>query len=190
MERARPEDGHGRRSRMGDPMRDRVKDRAERVAGAGGPSLGGFGRGAAETLQSRFLAALELGAARPGDAAGSSAAGTAAADGDAGDEAADSVEAPAPEGEIPPQPESAQIQTLGDVTTADLDDVRRCLDEIIASASPAVPMYAELATFQGEPAIVYALATEDPESGTLSRIEIWVAGRDDCQVRYFTQLDR
>lgn len=145
---------------------------------------GELGPDAARELQQRFLAALEMQGGEAGRMEADSAVSADAAEDDAAEDDAggdETTEQSAP---------AADVQTLGDVSEEDLADVRRCLEEIVSSAEPAVPMYAELATFEGEDAIIYALATQDPESGSLTRVEIWVASRDDCQVRYFTQLDR
>lgn len=69
--------------------------------------------------------------------------------------------------------------------------VARCLPELVAdSRAVLVPTYVELAAFEGEPAIIYAFVTEEPQSGEFRRVETWAVARDDCQVLGFAQYDR
>lgn len=71
------------------------------------------------------------------------------------------------------------------------DVVARCLPTVLEDARSAlIPVYVELARFNGEPAVIYTLATEDPESGTYRRVEVWALARSDCQVLSFAQYDR
>lgn len=60
----------------------------------------------------------------------------------------------------------------------------RCLPRLLEEAPDRlVPAFAEVASFRGEPAIVYGLLA--PDDGTLSRREIWILARDTCEVRFF-----
>lgn len=69
--------------------------------------------------------------------------------------------------------------------------VARCLSQLVDAADgPVVPVYVELARFEGEPAVIYALATPEPDSGEYRRIEVWAVARSDCHVLQFTQYDR
>lgn len=68
---------------------------------------------------------------------------------------------------------------------------QRCLPELLAgSPEPLIPVYVELARFQGEPAIIYAFASVDPESDTYRRIQVWAVARSDCHVFNYTSYDR
>ncbi|MGH3443325.1 MAG: hypothetical protein ACRDUY_15040, partial [Nitriliruptorales bacterium] len=69
--------------------------------------------------------------------------------------------------------------------------VSRCLPELVEAADgPIVPVYVELARFDGEPAVIYAFAAPEPDSGEYRRIGVWAVARSDCQVLRFTQYDR
>lgn len=71
------------------------------------------------------------------------------------------------------------------------DVVARCLPTVLEDArSPLIPVHVELARFDGEPAVIYTLAAEDPDSGTYRRVEVWALARSDCQVLSFAQYDR
>jgi hypothetical protein len=71
------------------------------------------------------------------------------------------------------------------------DPVARCLPDLVAdSPTPLVPVFVELARFQGEEAVIFAFAAEEPQSGTYRRIEAWAVSRADCQVLGFAQYDR
>ncbi len=71
------------------------------------------------------------------------------------------------------------------------DAVQRCLPSLLAEAkSPLVPVYIELARFDGEAATVYVFAAEEPDSGIYRRIEVWAVARADCHVLSFAQYDR
>jgi hypothetical protein len=59
-----------------------------------------------------------------------------------------------------------------------------------AGGAAAVPVTAELVTFDGELAIAFALVSIDPETGVASRSEVWVVTREDCEVRYFAPRQR
>lgn len=87
---------------------------------------------------------------------------------------------------------AATAEGLGDEQSRQSDDVvARCLPTVLEDARSAlIPVYVELARFDGEPAVIYTLATEDPESGTYRRVEVWALARSDCQVLSFAQYDR
>ncbi len=79
--------------------------------------------------------------------------------------------------------------TSDDKSTTDV--VSRCLPTVLEDARSAlIPVYVELARFDGEPAVIYTLVSEDPESGTYRRVEVWALARSDCQVLSFAQYDR
>lgn len=79
------------------------------------------------------------------------------------------------------------VQVLGEASPEELAAVQSCLPQLLADAGIVIPVYAELATFEGEPAIVYGLVSRDPDTGRFTRVEVWAVGRDDCQVRRFVQ---
>lgn len=71
------------------------------------------------------------------------------------------------------------------------DPVAACLPVIVEAADvPLVPVYVELATYEGAPAVIYAFVTEDPGSETYRRVEAWALAQDDCEVLGFAQYDR
>lgn len=80
----------------------------------------------------------------------------------------------------------ADLQILGDVDRAAREDVARCLAQVLEGATSAVPVLAELVTFEGEPAVAFALVTPDAD-GAITRREVWVLAREDCQTRYWQQ---
>jgi negative regulator of sigma E activity len=108
-------------------------------------------------------------------------AGDASDDEDADEDADTMVEGPALESAGP-----VRVLADGPVTEADSEAVHRCLDEVL-SGGDGIPAYVELATYDGEPAVVIGLVTFDPASQAYSRPEIWVLDRQDCQVRRFSQ---
>lgn len=91
---------------------------------------------------------------------------------------------------------SADSQTFGTarsevVGAAPVEAVGRCLSTVLQDArAPLVPVYVELARFKGAPAVIYTLVSEDPESGTYQRVEVWAVSPNDCQVLSFAQYDR
>lgn len=85
------------------------------------------------------------------------------------------------------QPEELAPLVQGEATDEELAAVQRCLPQLFEEAGTLVPVYAEIADFEGEPAIVYGLVGEDPQTGTFTQAEVWVVARDSCEVRYFTQ---
>jgi anti-sigma factor RsiW len=80
----------------------------------------------------------------------------------------------------------ADLQILGDVDEAAREDVARCLGQVLGPSTLAVPVFAELVTFEGEPAVAFALVTPDPD-GDVTRREVWVLAREDCQMLYWQQ---
>lgn len=126
--------------------------------------------------------------AMTGDGATGGDAGIAAESGPAQDEQAES----SAETALAPPADSARdfgLRTVGDITEAELEDVRRCLPQLL-DAAPVIPVYAELITFDGTEAIVYGLVGNDPEQDSYRRVELWVVDRADCQVVHFEQVDR
>lgn len=96
------------------------------------------------------------------------------------------------ENAAPPAPaqEGADEPGGDDGTTADLSAVSACLPTIVENSdAPLVPLYAELATYDGEDVVVFVLLAPRGDSGDMSRVEVWVLTVDGCQTRYFTQHD-
>jgi negative regulator of sigma E activity len=104
---------------------------------------------------------------------------------DTGGAAESADEAPGP---AAPAPQA--LRTTGPVAPEDLEAVRRCLPGLLDAQPAVIPVYAELATFEGQDAIVYGLVGNDPEEDTYRRVELWVVGRGDCQVIHLAQVDR
>lgn len=77
----------------------------------------------------------------------------------------------------------ADLQILGDVSEGDREDVGRCLDTLLVDGGVIVPVLAVLVTFEGEPAVAFALASVAPDD-TVTRREVWVLARASCEVRY------
>ncbi|HEX9888424.1 MAG TPA: hypothetical protein VGA69_03020, partial [Nitriliruptorales bacterium] len=102
----------------------------------------------------------------------------------------DTVEdAPAATSAEPPAPQ-ARMEADGQMADP-LADVRRCLPEIVSTATePVIPLFAEVATFDGEPAIIYLVLTREPGDRLFGRIEAWVVGRADCFPVLFQQIAR
>lgn len=67
------------------------------------------------------------------------------------------------------------------------DAVGRCLAEVLSGGAEAIPVYAELATVEGQDAVVLGLLTVDRASGTYGVREIWAMDRDTCEVLRFSQ---
>lgn len=122
--------------------------------------------GSAEDLASAYQRSLQQGG---GDAAGD----------DAREEA---VEESAP----------APLQIVGSepVSEDDLAAIARCLETVLADSATLIPVYAELATLDDEPVIVFGLASVDPDTSAFTRIEVWAVSRTDCEVRFLSQQDR
>lgn len=96
------------------------------------------------------------------------------------------AEAPAPAGDVrggvadEPQEDGA----------VDLSAVSACLPVVVESAEdPLVPMYVELATYDGEDVVVFVMLAPRGDSDEMNRVEVWVLTVDGCQTRYFTQQD-
>ncbi|MDX1658990.1 MAG: hypothetical protein R3343_09240 [Nitriliruptorales bacterium] len=87
----------------------------------------------------------------------------------------------------PPAPERLAPLVEGDATDEELAAVQRCLPQLYEQAGTLVPVYAEIAAFEGQAAIVYGLVAEDPETGEFSQLELWVVSADTCEVLFFTQ---
>jgi anti-sigma factor RsiW len=108
--------------------------------------------------------------------------------------AAMAADEPAPESDdvagadAAPEVATADRQVLGNELTAeDEQAISRCLDELLAGAPDAIPVYVEVASFEGAPALVVGLVTIDPATGDYRRPEVWVLARSDCQVLRFSQ---
>lgn len=67
------------------------------------------------------------------------------------------------------------------------DDVARCLGELLQATPDAIPVYAELGSYDGVDAIIFGLVTLDPTTERFSRGEVWAVARTDCQVLRFSQ---
>lgn len=85
---------------------------------------------------------------------------------------------------------AAELRTAGEVSEEDLEAVRACLPSLLEAQTAVIPVYAELATFEGQDAIVYGLVSNEPVQDEYRRVELWVVGRGDCQVLHFAQFDR
>ena len=68
-------------------------------------------------------------------------------------------------------------------------DALRCATEILDSAETLIPLLAEVATFEGEPAVLYLFASPSPDDGSFTRLEVWAVARVDCTVLHFTQWE-
>lgn len=78
-----------------------------------------------------------------------------------------------------------------EMQATDAPAYQRCLPEVLAgSPDPLVPVYVELARFEGEPAVIYAFASPDPDTGTYRRIQVWAVAEADCHVFNYTSYDR
>lgn len=75
-------------------------------------------------------------------------------------------------------------------SAVDLSAVSACLPVVVESAEdPLVPLYAELASYEGEDVVVFVMLAPRGDSDEMSRVEVWVLTVDGCQTRYFTQQD-
>jgi hypothetical protein len=85
--------------------------------------------------------------------------------------------------------EDVTVRLFADAPPSDeeLAAADRCLAEVLAAGTEAIPVYLELATYQGEAAVVVGLVTFDPATDAFTRPEVWVLAREDCQVRRFSQ---
>jgi hypothetical protein len=103
----------------------------------------------------------------------------------AGENSADSGESGTTAGGMAPG-----VSPLRSASGVDLSPVSACLPTVTESAdAPLVPLYAELAEFDGEDVVVFVLLAPRGDSGEMSRVEVWVLTVDGCQTRYFTQHD-
>ncbi len=78
---------------------------------------------------------------------------------------------------------------LADVPEDPRQTLARCLEVVLAADPAAIPAYAELARFEGEPVVVLALVTPDAPGTAYTRSEIWVLSRDSCELRRFAQAE-
>jgi hypothetical protein len=85
--------------------------------------------------------------------------------------------------------EDVAVRLFADAPPSDVDlaAADRCLAEVLAAGTEAIPVYLELATYEGEEAVVVGLVTFDPATEAYTRPEVWVLAREDCQVRRFSQ---
>jgi hypothetical protein len=85
--------------------------------------------------------------------------------------------------------EDVTVRLFADAPPSDEDlaGADRCLAEVLTAGTEAIPVYLELATYQGEAAVVVGLVTFDPATEAYTRPEVWVLAREDCQVRRFSQ---
>lgn len=75
-------------------------------------------------------------------------------------------------------------------SAVDLSAVSACLPVVVESAEdPLVPLYAELASYEGEDVVVFVMLAPRGDSDEMDRVEVWVLTVDGCQTRYFTQQD-
>lgn len=115
------------------------------------------------------------------------AAGAAEEAGPAADSADETVEQGADGETLRERGIGLEVVVRGDADPEDLQSLQACLPSILEGAGTVVPVYAEIATYEGAEALVYGLVGADPDSGRFTRPEIWVVDRGDCQVRLFTQ---
>ncbi len=150
----------------------------ERVAGRG------LSAGAGQDLAARFRDAL---IGRPAAGSGNEDAGR---DLDAGQGEAESEQGEATEGRMEDDaggdaPSSAAELRGGPLAGEDRAHVSRRLHGLLDAEPDALPALVELATFEGEPAIVYGLVTRQDDAYT--RPEVWIVAREDCQELRFEQ---
>lgn len=154
---------------------------------------GEVGQGEARTLEEDRYAAFGLSG---DDSASLRAGGTEQrdAEADAAAEADAETETSAPASGPAPETAEAGASGLDASTGAPADpftDVRRCLPEIVSTASqPVIPLFAEVAAYEGEPAIIYLVLTREPDARMFNRIEAWVVSRADCFILNFQQVSR
>lgn len=93
--------------------------------------------------------------------------------------------------EKPAPADGGEFDTATSATSEQLAAVAVCLPTVLDSDDqPVIPLYSELATFQGEDVVVFTLAAPGPDDVSYRRIEVWVLTVDGCETRYFTQYDR
>lgn len=104
---------------------------------------------------------------------------------------------------LPPGLTSADASRLAERRTAQLSgrehaarvaapaSVRRCLRDLLTGVTePLVPVYVEVARFDGTPAVVYVFGAEDPASGTYRRILVRAVSSANCRVLATASYDR
>ena len=79
------------------------------------------------------------------------------------------------------------LRTSGPVTDEQLADASRCLGVLLEDSPNVIPVYAELATRDGEEVVALGLVDEDPATGRFERRELWILSLDGCEVRHFVQ---
>ncbi len=157
---------------------------------------------AAADLRTRNLAALGLAASEAEEAETPDDADAPAAD-DTGDTDAPSTgdtDAPstgdtdAPDSEVDADdalergaPDLQALRTDGPVGEAEVEAIARCLQVLLPDSPTAIPTYAELGTYEGEEVVALGLVDRDPTDGSLSRHELWILSRDDCEIRHISQ---
>lgn len=99
------------------------------------------------------------------------------------DHAADDGDDAADDGPAVSEERPSESGTADDPIAA----VARCLAVLLPESPTAIPTYSELATYEGEDVVVIGLVDRDPPNGTLSRRELWIFSRVDCEVRHFAQ---
>jgi hypothetical protein len=71
---------------------------------------------------------------------------------------------------------------------ADDERVTHCLDIVLDTDPPPIPVLVELATDDdGTPVVAFGLVTLDPSTDAYTRRELWLLEHDDCLVRAFHQ---
>ena len=69
----------------------------------------------------------------------------------------------------------------------DAEDLRRCVQSLLAAGSGAVPTTVELLEVDGRPTVAVGLVTLDPTTDAFTRGEMWLLERATCQVLRFAQ---
>jgi hypothetical protein len=112
--------------------------------------------------------------------------GTRTTDGPVPDRAEQAAEETADLAEDVPAVESGPAPDGAGVPAAE-----RCLPALLQqSEQPLVPVYVEVARFEGEPTVVYAFLTEEPESELYRRVEVVAVDQATCDVVGSAQYDR
>lgn len=107
------------------------------------------------------------------------------------EEAQEEAERPASDGEstLTPQQVPEIITRDGQpLEDAVAQDLARCLDEVLAAQPDAIPVYAELVTFEGQDAVAFGLLTEQADTGAFTRREVWALDLASCRTLRFSQL--
>ncbi|MTV25298.1 hypothetical protein FTX61_07735 [Nitriliruptoraceae bacterium ZYF776] len=114
----------------------------------------------------------------------------------------DDADVPVDDGQVGPTAEDEQTQPSrsesltqtevevrreGGASEADLAAVGACLDVLLAEGT-AIATYAELGTYEGEPAVAVVLVASDPADGdAFTGREVWVLGLERCQTRFYAR---